>query len=207
MIKILSILLSVGLLTATSPAVSKEETASVMSMKAALEQEPANPAFLSELGLTFIKDKKFQQAIPPLEKSLKIRGDDFKTHFYLALAYGSVGRHSEKLKELQETLRLKPDFSEANFKIGLAHAALNRHHEASEYYRKSIKQEPNNYDSHYFLALSCFLSNHYQEALSAIQESIRINPNNAEGLHFRTSLYEAGSLQQSHTTLAKRHEY
>jgi tetratricopeptide (TPR) repeat protein len=189
MIKILPNLLSVGLLTATSPAMSKEETASVMSMKAALEQEPANPAFLSELGLTFIKDKKFQQAIPPLEQSLKIRGDDFKTHFYLALAYGSVGRLSEKLKELQETLRLKPDFSEANFKIGLAHAALNRHHEASKYYRKSIRQEPNNYDSHYFLALSCFLSNHYQEALSANKEFIRIKLNNAEAHYTLGQIY------------------
>ena len=110
MIKILSILLSVGLLTATSPAVSQEETASVMSMKAALEQEPANPAFLSELGLIYIKDKKFQQAIPPLEQSLKIRGDDFKTHFYLALAYGAVGRHSEKLKNYKRPCALNPIF-------------------------------------------------------------------------------------------------
>ena len=138
MIKTLSILLSVGLLTATSTAMSQEETATIVSMKAALEVEPANPVFLSELGLIYIKEKKFQQAISPLEQSLKIQGDDFKTHFYLALAYGAVGRHSEKLKELQETLRLKPDFSEANLKIGLAHAALNKHHEASEYYRKSI---------------------------------------------------------------------
>ena len=79
MIKILSILLSVGLFTTTSTAVSQEETASVMSMKAALEMEPANPVFLSELGLTYIKDKKFQQAIPPLEQSLKIRRVHFKT--------------------------------------------------------------------------------------------------------------------------------
>jgi uncharacterized protein HemY len=79
--KIFSILLSVGLLTATSPAVSQEETASVMSLKAALEQEPANPGLLSELGLTYIKDKKFQQTIPPLEQSLKIRGDDYKRIF------------------------------------------------------------------------------------------------------------------------------
>ena len=55
MIKILSILLSVGLLTATSTAVSQEETSSVMSMKATLEQEPANPAFLSKLGLAYLK--------------------------------------------------------------------------------------------------------------------------------------------------------
>jgi hypothetical protein len=55
MIKILSILSSVGLLTTTSTAVSQEQTASVMSMKATLEQEPANPSFLYELGLTYIK--------------------------------------------------------------------------------------------------------------------------------------------------------
>ena len=57
--KLLSILLSVGLFSTTSTAVSQEETTSVILMKAALEQEPVNPAFLSKLGLTYLKNKKY----------------------------------------------------------------------------------------------------------------------------------------------------
>ncbi|SVD38650.1 uncharacterized protein METZ01_LOCUS391504, partial [marine metagenome] len=137
--KILAIILSMGFFIASSSALSQEEIATVMSMKAALIKEPENPAFLSELGLAYLKNKQFQKAIPPLEKSLKFQKNDFQSHFYLALAYGAVGRHPEKLKELQGTLRINPDYAEANFKIGLAHAALNRHQEASEYYHRAIK--------------------------------------------------------------------
>jgi tetratricopeptide (TPR) repeat protein len=157
--KTLAILLGMAFFIASSSALSQEEIATVMSMKAALKKEPENPAFLSELGLAYLKNQQFQKAIPPLEKSLVFQKNNFQSHFYLALAYGAVGRHTEKLKELQGTLRINPDYAEANFKIGLAHAALNRHQEASEYYRKAIKLKPDNNDTHYFLALSCILSN------------------------------------------------
>jgi hypothetical protein len=56
--KMLSILLSVVLLPATSTAMSQKETSTMISMKETLEMEPDNSTFLSELGLVFIKDKK-----------------------------------------------------------------------------------------------------------------------------------------------------
>jgi uncharacterized protein HemY len=54
-----------GLLTSGSSALSQEEIATVMSMQTALKKEPENPAFLSELGLAYIKNKKFQEATRP----------------------------------------------------------------------------------------------------------------------------------------------
>jgi uncharacterized protein HemY len=63
--KILSVLLSMGLLTTGSSALPQEEIAAVMSMQTALKKEPENPAFLSELGLAYIKNKKFQEATRP----------------------------------------------------------------------------------------------------------------------------------------------
>ena len=98
--KTLAILVSMFFFVASSSAVSQEEIVTTTSTKVALEKEPDDPALLTELGLTYLKKEQFQKAIPPLEKSLQFQKDNFKSHFYLALAYGAVGRHPEKLKEL-----------------------------------------------------------------------------------------------------------
>ena len=70
--KILAIILSMGFFIASSSALSQEEIATVMSMKAALIKEPENPAFLSELGLAYLKNKQLQKAIPPFGEIIKI---------------------------------------------------------------------------------------------------------------------------------------
>ena len=59
--KTLANLVSVVFLIVSSSALSQEEVATVMSMKAALIKEPENPAFLSELGLAYLKNKQFQK--------------------------------------------------------------------------------------------------------------------------------------------------
>ena len=70
--KTLAILVSVVFLIVSSSALSQEEVATVMSMKAALIKEPENPAFLSELGLAYLKNKQLQKAIPPFGEIIKI---------------------------------------------------------------------------------------------------------------------------------------
>lgn len=167
---------------------SKEEN-SITALQLALEKNPENPEILSDLGLMYLKNELYQEAIDPLEKSLIIRDSDSKTHFHLALAYGAVGRHPEKLKQLQATVRLDPNMAEANFKLALAYAANKRHQEASQYYKKTIQLDPDYQEAHYFLALSYFLTNRYKEALVSIQETIRLSPTNAEAHYALGQIY------------------
>lgn len=84
---ILAVIVSMVFSAASSSALSQEEIATVRSIKATLADEPKNPSILSALGLAYLKNQQFQQAIPPLKQSLTIKKDDFKTHFFLALAF------------------------------------------------------------------------------------------------------------------------
>jgi tetratricopeptide (TPR) repeat protein len=173
---------------AFSQEATKEEN-TINILQTALDKNPKSFNLLSELGRTFLINEKYQQAIEPLEKSIQLRKNDSKTHLHLALAYGAVGRHPEKLRELKETLRLSPNMAEANFKLAVAYAANKRHQEACQYYKKAIQLTPEYQEAHYFLSLSYFLTSRYKEALTSIKESIRLDPSNAEAHYTLGQIY------------------
>ena len=77
---LIAVIVSMGFYAASTSALSQEEIASVASIKSALVNEPENPDLLSDLGLAYLNNKQFQDAIPPLEQSLTLKKNNYKSH-------------------------------------------------------------------------------------------------------------------------------
>jgi tetratricopeptide (TPR) repeat protein len=65
------------------------------------------------IGVAFLSDKKYEQAIPPLRKSLQYIENDDDTHMRLGLAYAMTGNKEEAIKEYQRALKLDPKNKDA----------------------------------------------------------------------------------------------
>jgi protein O-GlcNAc transferase len=65
------------------------------------------------IGVAYLVDKKYEQAIAPLKKSLQYIEADDDTHLRLGQAYQMLGNKEEAIKEYQRALKLNPKNKDA----------------------------------------------------------------------------------------------
>lgn len=65
------------------------------------------------IGVAFLVDKKYEQAIAPLKKSLQYKDDDAETHLRLGQAYALTSNKEDAIKEYQKTMKLDPKNKDA----------------------------------------------------------------------------------------------
>ncbi|MGB2868821.1 MAG: tetratricopeptide repeat protein [Bacteroidota bacterium] len=64
-------------------------------------------------GLTLLLEKKFEDGIPFLRKSLQYKDDDAQTHVWLAQALQNAQKRDEAIKEYKRVLKIDPNNKEA----------------------------------------------------------------------------------------------
>ncbi len=65
------------------------------------------------IGIAFLVDKKYEQAITPLKKSLLYNDNDAETHLRLGQAYALTSNKEEAIKEYQRAMKLDPKNKDA----------------------------------------------------------------------------------------------
>ncbi|MGA3243595.1 MAG: tetratricopeptide repeat protein [Bacteroidota bacterium] len=65
------------------------------------------------IGVAFLVDKKYEQAIAPLKKSLQYNDTDADTHLRLGQANAMLGNKEEAIKEYQKAFKLDPKNKDA----------------------------------------------------------------------------------------------
>ena len=63
----------------------------------------------ANLGLIYFEEGKFDQAIVPLQRALKLKPSLAKSDALLAMALSEVGRYRESLPGLEKCFRGSPD--------------------------------------------------------------------------------------------------
>jgi tetratricopeptide (TPR) repeat protein len=119
----------------------------------AIDALPSPPADLSvdqnlSLGLLFLSHEKYQEAIPPLEKSLRQDESNETTTLNLALAYKGAGRTPTAIELTRRALNKKPSAALYNMLAELEEASGN-YLDAVDNYQKAVELEPTN-EEYYF---------------------------------------------------------
>jgi tetratricopeptide (TPR) repeat protein len=109
----------------------------------ALEVAPQDPYTLSDLGMVYLKNQQYSEAIDFLKKSLEFDPDNAASHLYLGVAY--MDTHSLQLAEpeLRTAVSLFPLNSNARNTLGKLYLGEGRTPEAEEQFRRSVEIEPN----------------------------------------------------------------
>ncbi len=80
----------------------------VESYKAAVKLEPRSPDLLYLLGLSLYSSHRPQEAIAPLQQSIRLKPDVLKTHLILAFALTELKRAQEAKAEWAAALQIDP---------------------------------------------------------------------------------------------------
>lgn len=111
--------------------------------------------------------------------AVAVRPDSARSHNFLGVIHGNLGRHAEAAHHFKEALRLRPDGVEALHLVpNLAHALLNlgRAAEAEPLFRRAIVHAPERPELHHGLGLALIAGDKTTEAIAAWREAVRLNP-------------------------------
>jgi len=109
----------------------------------ALKMAPQDPYTLGDLGMVYLKNQQYSEAVDFLKKSLEFDPDNAASHLYLGVAY--MDTHALELAEpeLRTAVSLFPLNSNARNALGKLCLEEGRTVEAEEQFRRSVEVEPN----------------------------------------------------------------
>jgi len=76
------------------------------------------------LGILYIMERKWDDAIPLLEKAVRQQPDNPDPYFHLGQAYQGAGKHQQAIAVLQKTIALTPSLDHNDYQVTTAHYRL-----------------------------------------------------------------------------------
>jgi tetratricopeptide (TPR) repeat protein len=146
----------------------------------AIEVTQNNYIAYNNLGVTYYKLGRYQEAIEACKQAIIIKPDYAEAYCNLGVAYGNLGRYQDEIEAYKQAIRIKPDYARAHYNLGVTYYNLGRYQEAIEAYKQAVIIKPDDAEVHYNLGFAYNKLGRYQEAIEACKQAIRINPDLAE---------------------------
>ncbi len=144
-----------------------------------------NPsAWVAEYGLGHALDARgaVEEAVPHLQRALRLSPDHADAHFNLAHALVRLGRPEEALAHYGQVLRLQPAHADARNNLGVALHLLGRHEEAAACYEESLRLAPDDVPSRFNLGLAQQALGRDREAAAHFEQVLQRQPEHAQAL-------------------------
>ena len=103
-----------------------------------LTYKPSNPEALHFLGLALHQQGKSSDALPFLEKSIKVSPTNSIFQHNAALVLLTLHRYKDALERIQKALTLNPKFGTAHFTCGEIECELKNYESALQHFRRSF---------------------------------------------------------------------
>lgn len=95
-----------------------------------LKTHPQDAEVNQRLGLVYYLSNRFAEAIPVLQRALKLDPKQWGSALFLGVCLYRVGQFNKALEPLRFALKLKPDLPEGHFWLGSSLLALGQNEEA-----------------------------------------------------------------------------
>jgi tetratricopeptide (TPR) repeat protein len=141
-------------------------------------------------GLAHAQNKRWDKAIPLLEKSLTVAPDDAETRMRLAEAYAAEHRYEKACQHLEKVLEITPDSAAAVRALGAICVRQQDYDRAIEYLEKAVRLDPDHAQTHYRLGIAYDNKKRYEQAVEAFKKSIRLDPRFAKAYQALGFAYE-----------------
>ena len=154
------------------------------------------------LGTTLIEEKRNEEAVADLKKSLQIKRDSSPVHYMLSVAYQRLGLAQKQREELQVVLAFDPNEAQANYDLGVL-TLKSDPAEAAELFRIAADKAPAEVvlpeqalaklgDAAKHLSTATALQSSYpKKALTEARIAAAIDPKNVEAVRLAAVLWEA----------------
>jgi tetratricopeptide (TPR) repeat protein len=134
------------------------------------------------LGVRYLGEGRFEQALLELEKALELRPDLPDPHVSIGECYLRWGKPEEAVGHFQDALEILPGDGGILLRLGMAYAKLKRIEEAVEAYEASLESDPDNYETRVLLGGILFQEGRIAEARGHFQHAATLAPGRPHAL-------------------------
>lgn len=143
-----------------------------IALKNASKLQPKNADIYKSLGIIYLQQKKFKQALDTYRLIIDLTPNDAEAHFYLANIYNELNDNQAAEKEARRALELRPDYPEALNFLGYLYTQENRNlDEAGEMIKKALAFQPDNGAYVDSLGWFYFRKGNFKEALKELKRA------------------------------------
>jgi tetratricopeptide (TPR) repeat protein len=151
-------------------------------------------------GMASFRAELYQQAVPPLERQIRVHPDDSFARQILGLSYSMLENYSKVVDVLQPLADHPPDDPGLLFAWGTALVQTHQSAAAAGIFRHLVVQNANNPLVHLLLGKAYAQQKDYSSAINEFTSALRLNPRLAEAHYYAGLIY----LQQSDFDSAAR---
>jgi len=162
-----------------------------------IRANPQNIEALIGLATALLQQKKFEQALPWLERARKIDALRIDPLFCLGWAYTGLSQFENAIGAYKSILAIDANHFESHYNVASCELTLGRHHLALRALMAAIKLRPNFAAAHNNLGIAYAGLNRHDQALAAFDEALRLKPDSPDTHRLRgISLLAKGALAE-----------
>ena len=114
----------------------------VIELRRAIELDPSNSTYHSNLAATLYDEHKLDEAIVEYRRAIELGSDNSMAHNDLGKALSQQGKHDEAMVELKRAVGLEPNDARIHNNVGDVLFDERKLNEAIVEYRRSIELDP-----------------------------------------------------------------
>ena len=96
----------------------------------------------SHLGLLFVAQRRFKEALGALQTAVRLKPDDPLTRYNLGVTYASLGQPNSAAIAFRDAIRLKPDDPITHYNLGILHHLQGNHEAAIAPLQTAVRLKP-----------------------------------------------------------------
>lgn len=145
-----------------------------------------------DLGLTYIKLKRWSEAAETFAELVKRQPDAAEIAYFHALSLYNAGKTAEAETEARRTLRLNAGIEEAHTLLGIILASRGGSNaEAFDSLMQAVALNPRSFDAVFYLGRVQYAAKEYAGAAKSLRAAVELNPKHAEARFFLGTILEA----------------
>ena len=183
-----------------------------------IQKSPGSIRGHGNLGLAYIKAKKFNTAKEYLTKAIAIGHNDKSSNFgfaartkYIAIAHDNLGlahretgNYPEAIFHAEQALELEPNRPDALVTLGITYSKLGKDLQAHNYFSKASRQGIVSVDLYNNWGVSSFRLGMTDKAIQLLKYAIELQPDHAESHYNLGIAYSSkGMLKEAQKEMAR----
>ncbi|MBI3651265.1 MAG: tetratricopeptide repeat protein [Acidobacteria bacterium] len=164
----------------------------ISSFQQALAKDPNLFGAWQDLGIAYLKQNQWPQAVETFAELAKRRSDSVEAAYLYALSLHNTGRSAEAEREVRRALRMDAGAAAAHTLLGIILASRGgADNEAIEALTQATALDANSFDAQFYLGRVQYATKDYAAAAKALRAAVQLNPKNAEARFFLGTVLEA----------------
>jgi len=156
--------------------------------RAALEERPADPELMANVGQILVAMSKPAEAVPFLEKAVEAEPFSIVARFDLAVAYSRTGQPKEAVDQYETLVRSGTADARAYHNLGLSLRQLGRNADAAAAFERATALAPGQAPGWLGLALSLEADGRGGDAAAALERYLSLEPSGPDADNVRARI-------------------